>query len=183
VQNDRIMGILKNRGVKSNMTKKHGKLRAGSEVICNGKNGVIGAIINYKSKKCALTVFHLIKAAKCSLDSEIILNGFKCKVSKILADLDLVIIEVDESFGELEISMLGNPNIGYGYALNSTKKNPCRIMTVGKTYHYLSFPHRSIPLPGDSGSPIIQNGKVVGILSSVFFNNAAGIAVSVKSFI
>jgi len=165
------------------MTRKPKKLRAGSAVICKDKNGVIGAIIDYKSKKCALTVYHLIKAAECGLNSEVILNGFKGKVSKIFADLDLVIIEVDEYLGELEISNLGHPHIGYGYALNGSKKNPCRIMSVGRTYHYLSFSYRSIPLPGDSGSPIIQNGKVVGILSSVFFNNAAGIAVSVENFI
>ncbi|AXV37907.1 MAG: hypothetical protein KO217_04175 [Methanobacteriaceae archaeon] len=159
------------------------KLRAGATVKCNDKNGVIGAIINYNDKICALTVYHLIKAAKCTLDSEFSLNGFKGSISKILDDLDLVIIESDASSDESEISNLGRPRIGSAYALNGTKKNSCNVMTVGKTYHYLSFSHRSIPLPGDSGSPIIQNRKVVGILSSVFFNNAAGIAVSVENFI
>jgi hypothetical protein len=56
-------------------------------------------------------------------------------------------------------------------------------MTIGRTYHYLSFPFSTIPLPGDSGSPIIQNGNVVGILASVFYTNANGIAVSLEAFL
>ena len=55
-------------------------------------------------------------------------------------------------------------------------------MTLGKTYHYLSFSFQTLPLPGDSGSPIIQNGKVVGILASIFYNNATGIAISLEIF-
>jgi hypothetical protein len=55
-------------------------------------------------------------------------------------------------------------------------------MTVGRTYHYLAFPFSTIPLPGDSGSPIIQEGRIVGILASVFYNNATGIAVALKRF-
>lgn len=48
-------------------------------------------------------------------------------------------------------------------------------MTLGKTYHYLSFSFAEIPLPGDSGSPIIQKGNVVGILASVFYTNTDAI--------
>ncbi|MGB9936756.1 MAG: SpoIVB peptidase S55 domain-containing protein [Methanobacterium sp.] len=55
-------------------------------------------------------------------------------------------------------------------------------MTIGKIYHYLSFSFQTLPLPGDSGSPIIQNGKVVGILASIFYNNATGIAISLEIF-
>jgi len=53
-------------------------------------------------------------------------------------------------------------------------------MTLGKTYHYLAFAHTNLPLPGDSGSPVIQKGRVVGILLSVFYNNAAGLAASLQ---
>ncbi|MGZ7118033.1 MAG: hypothetical protein ACXVHS_11430, partial [Methanobacterium sp.] len=42
---------------------------------------------------------------------------------------------------------------------------------------------KTLPLPGDSGSPIIQNGKVVGILASVFYTNANAIAISLDQFI
>ncbi|MGC9517045.1 MAG: hypothetical protein ACP5C3_05015 [Methanomicrobiales archaeon] len=165
------------------MSLSHIPLKAGATVECNGKKGVLGAIIFYKNKICALSVYHLIRAAGCSLNSKVSLNGIKGSVLEILMDLDLVIIETNLRKKEVELSQLDQPQIGSAYALNGTKKNICRILTVGKTYHYLSFPHRKLPLPGDSGSPIIQNEKVVGILSSVFFNNAAGIAVSIERFI
>jgi len=93
------------------------------------------------------------------------------------------VIEIHASEHVLEFSKMGNPEIGPAYTLKGNFKNPCNIMTIGKTYHYLSFSFRTLPLPGDSGSPVIQNGKVVGILSSVFHTNANGIAVSLKQFI
>jgi len=95
---------------------------------------------------------------------------------------DLAVIEVDAPEEEIEISDIAEPEIGPAYSLNGTKRINCNVMTVGKTYHYLSFPMGDMPLPGDSGSPIIQGDKVVGILASIFFNNATGIAASLDEF-
>ena len=58
-------------------------------------------------------------------------------------------------------------------------KNPCNIMTIGKTITTFHF-HSTFPLPGDSGVPIVQNGKV-GILASIFYNNATGIVISLEA--
>ncbi len=39
-----------------------------------------------------------------------------------------------------------------------------------------------MPQPGDSGSPILQAGKAVGILSSVMLSNCMGSEVIVREF-
>lgn len=158
------------------------KIAAGETVICNNKNGVIGAVIKYKGKNCILTVYHLIKVGKCDIGSIIKIGEFEGRIIEILGDYDLVIAEIYAPSPLFEFSSIEKPEIGPAYALNGKFKNPCNIMTTGKIYHYLSFAPRSIPLPGDSGSPIVQNGKVVGILSSIFYNNATGIAVSLELF-
>ena len=157
-------------------------IAAGGKLICHKKDGVIGAVINYNNQNCAITAYHILKVGKCSLGSKINLNGHYGEVIKIIEDLDLAIIVIDAPEDEVLISKISEPEIGSAYSLNGSKRINCRVMTVGKTYHYLAFPMGDLPLPGDSGSPIIQDGKVVGILASIFFNNAAGIAISLGMF-
>lgn len=158
------------------------KIAAGGTLICNDKAGIIGAVIKYKNKNCILTAYHILRVGSCGLGDNLKINGFKGKVIKILIDYDLAIAEIYAPESALEFSNMGKPEIGPAYALNGEFKNPCNIMTIGKTYHYLSFSFQTLPLPGDSGSPIIQNGKVVGILASIFYNNATGIAISLENF-
>jgi hypothetical protein len=157
---------------------KSGKLYAGGTLLCNDKEGIIGAVIKYKGKNCVLTAYHILKVGNCELGSKIGFNGTNGRVIEILIDHDLAIIEILTSKPNFKFSDIETPEIGPAYALKGSFKNPCNIMTIGKTYHYLSFSFKTLPLPGDSGSPIIQKGKVVGILASVFHTNANGIAIS-----
>jgi hypothetical protein len=164
------------------MVKSTQKISAGGRINCKKKEGVIGAIVKYKEKNCILTVYHILKAGKCHLGDMVRFNGFNGSIIQIFMDYDLALIEVHAPLSRLEFSKIGDPEIGPAHALKGTKRNPCNILTVGKTFHYLSFAPRSIPLPGDSGSPIIQEDRVVGILASIFYNNATGIAVSIGKF-
>jgi len=164
------------------MVKSTQKICAGGRITCKKKDGVIGAIIKYKGKNCILTVYHILKVGNCHLRDNVIFNGFKGSIIEILMDYDLAIIEVHAPQSRLKFSKIGDPEIGPAYALKGFRKNQCNILTVGKTFHYLSFSFSSIPLPGDSGSPIIQEDRVVGILASIFYNNATGIAVSIRRF-
>ncbi len=158
------------------------KISAGGRIVCNKKDGVIGAVVRYKDRYCVLTAYHILKVGKCGLGSSAHLNGFPGKVWGIIWDYDLAVVEIKTSAGNIKISNIALPKIGPAYSLNGNKRINCNVMTIGKTYHYLSFPIGDLPLPGDSGSPIIQDGKVVGILASIFYNNATGIAISIEMF-
>lgn len=158
------------------------KVAAGGTLICNNKTGIIGAVLKYKNKNCILTAYHILRVGNCNLGDNIRINKFNGKITRILIDYDLAVAEIYAPESELEFSNIGKPEIGPAYALKGEFKNPCNIMTIGKTYHYLSFSFKTLPLPGDSGSPIIQNGKVVGILASIFYTNANGIAISLRLF-
>ncbi|MBI5680086.1 MAG: trypsin-like peptidase domain-containing protein [Methanobacterium sp.] len=158
------------------------KITAGGTFKCNEKEGIIGVVIKYKDINCILTAFHILKAGKCGLEDKVDINGFEGCIIEILIDYDLAVIEISAPDNILEFSSIGKPEIGQAYALKGKSKNYCNIMTLGKTYHYVSFSFAEIPLPGDSGSPIIQNGKVVGILASVFYTNANAIVISLETF-
>jgi len=159
------------------------KLTAGGKLTCNDKEGIIGAVIKYNGKSCVLTAYHILKVGKCGLGDKVLFDSAEGRVIEILINYDLAIVEIDDCEPDVEFSEIGMPEIGPAYALKDNFKNPCRVLTVGKTYHYLSFSFKTLPLPGDSGSPIIQNGKVVGILASIFYTNANGIAISLELFL
>jgi hypothetical protein len=159
------------------------KIAAGETIVCNKIDGVIGAVIKYNNKNCAITAYHILEAGKCNLSDIVHLNSYKGRIIEIFWNYDLAIIEIIAPESEIKFSEIDQPKIGPAYSLNHTKRINCRVMTVGKTFHYLAFPFNPLPLPGDSGSPIIQNEKVVGILASIFYNNATAIALSIERFI
>lgn len=144
------------------------KIAAGGIVKCNEKEGVIGAVIKYKGKKCILTVYHLIKVGNCDLGDIIKVWEFNGRIIEIIMEYDLFIAEIYAPSPCFEFSKLDKPEIGPAYALKGGFKNNCNIMTTGKIYHYLSFAPRFIPLHGDSGSPIIQKGMLLGFLLLFF---------------
>ncbi len=158
------------------------KIAAGGTLICNDKTGIVGAVLKYKGKNSILTAYHILKVGNCNLGDNIRINEFNGIITQILIDYDLAVAEIYAPESALEFSDIGKPEIGQAYALKGRFKNPCNVMTTGKTYHYLSFSFKTLPLPGDSGSPIIQDGKVVGILASIFYTNANGIAISLEQF-
>jgi hypothetical protein len=156
-------------------------ITAGQDIYCHKKPGVIGAVVRYKDRNCILTVQHLLRVGGCAEGDPVTLNGHRGRVLEIWMDYDLAVIEIQATTTQFEFSSLGEPEIGPAYTLHGLDKNPCQIMTLGRTYHYLAFAHTALPLPGDSGSPVIQEEKVVGILLSVFYNNAAGLAASLQN--
>lgn len=160
----------------------HHSIAAGGKITCNNKDGVIGAVIKHHNQACVLTAYHILKVGKCDLNSNVYLNGYEGRVIEINWNHDLAVIALDAPDDEIEYSKISQPVIGPAYSLNGDKRINCNIMTIGKTYHYLSFPMGALPIPGDSGSPIIQEDQVVGILASIFYNNATGIAVSIEMF-
>ena len=157
-------------------------INAGGKIICKDKPGIIGAVVKYKGKNCILTVSHLVKAAGCNNRSEFKIDNKKGYLIEVLEDEDLAIIEVMAEASKLKFSDVGKANLGDAYLLTGSYKRHCSILSTGKTFHYLSFNRYNIPLPGDSGSPVFQDNKIVGILSSVFLNNATGIAISSEVF-
>ncbi|MGZ7069543.1 MAG: hypothetical protein ACXVHN_01865 [Methanobacterium sp.] len=162
---------------------KYERLSAGGRLICNKKDGIIGAVIKYKGKNCILTAYHILKVGNCALGDKVRIGKYDGHLIEILIDYDLAVIEIYAPPSALEFSEIGRSEIGPAYALKGDFKNPCNVLTTGKTYHYISFSFKTLPLPGDSGSPIIQDRKVVGILASIFYTNANGIAISLEQFI
>lgn len=83
----------------------------------------------------------------------------------------------------VEITEFGVPAVlEQAELINETHVIRCRIVNSGASLVYLSFPPLNMPEPRDSGSPILQGGKVIGLMSLVTLNNCMGTAISSNIF-
>ncbi len=102
----------------------------------------------------------------------------KLAVTRILKDYDLALIEIPPD-SPVEITEFGVPAVlEQAELINETYVIRCRIVNSGASLVYLSFPPLNMPEPGDSGSPILQGGKVTRLMSSVTLNNCMGTVIS-----
>jgi hypothetical protein len=118
------------------------KIAAGGKLKCKEKKGVIGAVIKFKEKFHALTVYHILKVGKCGLGNFIQFNEYGGRVEQIIWDLDLAIIEIEAPESIIKLSNMGEPVIGPAYSLNGVKRINCKIRLWGKLtiiYHFPSM--------------------------------------------
>ncbi len=99
-------------------------------------------------------------------------------IRKFVADFDIALIELPTNC-EAELTELGSAAVMEDALLvNEQHSIPCRVIRAGASLLYLQFPWSDMPQPGDSGSPILQEGRVAGLLSSVMLSTCTGTAIS-----
>jgi hypothetical protein len=116
-------------------------------------------------------IFH--KAGTC-----VEVEGMKGIVRRFIEDYDVALIELPPN-ATAEVTHLGSATVMEDALLvNEGHTIQCRVTRAGASLLTLQFPCSDMPQPGDSGSPIVQDVMVVGLLSSVMFGNCTGTVVS-----
>lgn len=138
------------------------------------KRCIVGAVILLKELPYMVTVSHLFKGEGDSL----IVDGMRLTVTRILKNYDLALIKLPPEC-IVKITDLGSAaELEEAFLVNDIHVIRCRVINAGASLLYLGFRCLDMPEPGDSGSPILQAGKVIGIISSVMLDNCMGIAIS-----
>ncbi len=151
-------------------------IKAGSLFSIKGTNCIIGAIVSINGMAYITTASHIFGGYKAGAAVQV--GDFRSTVKKFLSDFDIVLIELP-SGSEAVITELGHAAVMEDAVLmNERHSIRCRVVRAGASLHSLLFPCFDMPQPGDSGSPILQEGKVIGLLSSVMLSNCTGTAVS-----
>jgi hypothetical protein len=95
-----------------------------------------------------------------------------------LKDFDLALIKLPPEC-MVKITEIGSAaELEEAFLVNDTHIIRCRVVNAGVSLLYLGFRCLDMPEPGDSVSPIMQAGKVIGIISSVMLDNCMGITIS-----
>lgn len=149
-------------------------IKAGGSFFYMGKRCIVGAVILLKELPYMVTVSHLFRGEGDSL----IVDGMRLTVTRVLKDFDLALIELPPEC-MVKITELGiAAELEEAFLVNDIHVIRCRVINAGASLIYLGFRCLDMPVPGDSGSPILQAGKVIGIISSVMLDNCMGIAIS-----
>jgi hypothetical protein len=142
--------------------------------------GTVGAIIPYNERTCAITAGHVIRYGSGAVGTKVVVDGHESTVIRLFNDYDLALIEVPSEHATL--SAIGRASFGPAELVTYDRRIACRVVDTGKNLNRFAFPCGNMPMPGDSGSPIIQEGEVIGLLSSVLYNNCTGLGISSEVF-
>ncbi len=104
-------------------------------------------------------------------------NSNSYAVFKDKGDADLAFFPI---LGPCQPTELGKPQLGDAELRNSRHRIRCRISDTSWSIAYVVLPPGNLPGPGDSGSPLVQDGKVVGLLLSLNMHTCRGIAISAE---
>lgn len=150
-------------------------IKSGGLFFYNGKRCTVGAVISLKGLPYMVTVSHVFRHGK---GDHLTVDGMKLTVTSILKDFDLALVELPPA-SKFEITELGSAaELEQAVVFNDIHSINCRVVNAGASLLFLGFQCYNMPEPGDSGSPILQAGKVIGLMSSVTLDTCMGIAIS-----
>ena len=83
-------------------------------------------------------------------------------------------------FAPCEPTDLGKPKLGDAELVNARARMDCKISDISWSISYVALQPGNPPGPGDSGTPVIQGGKVVGMLLSLSMHTWKGILMNAE---
>ncbi len=151
-------------------------IKSGGTFLFKGCRCVICAVISIGNSTYIAAASHIF--SKADMGSRVQIESTEGIIQKFVEDHDVMLIELPPCC-KAETTELGSAAVmDDALLINEHHTIPCRVIRAGASLLYLQFPCSAMPQPGDSGSPILQNGKVIGLLSSVMLGNCTGTAVS-----
>lgn len=151
-------------------------IKSGGSFFYKGERCTIGAVILLKGLPYMVTVSHIFRGE----GDHLTVDGKKLAVTIMLKDYDLGLVKLPPDI-TFETTEFGTPAVlEQAELVNDAHVIQCRVVNAGVSLVYLAFRRFDMPEPGDSGSPILQAGKVIGLMSSLTLNNCMGTAISSK---
>ena len=147
-------------------------IQSGDQFIAGRSGGVVGAIVPWRGAFAGVAPAHIFHAAGTH---DLRVGGLACTVAYIPGDADLAFFPIP---GACRPTLLAKPRLGEAELKNSQRSMLCRISDTSWSIAYVVLPLGNLPGPGDSGSPLIQDGRVVGRLLSLNMHTCKGIAIS-----
>lgn len=147
-------------------------IQSGDLFIAGRSGGVVGAVVPWRGAYAGVAPAHIFHAAG---SNQLRVLGITCKVAYIPNDADLAFFPI---IGACRPTPLSKPRLGEAEIRNARHSIVCRISDTSWSIAYVVLPPGDLPGPGESGSPIIQDGQVVGLILSLNLHNCKGIAIS-----
>jgi hypothetical protein len=149
-------------------------IASGDQFIAGRSGGVVSAVVPWRGAFAGVAPAHIFHAAGTH---DLRVGGLACKVTYIPNDADLAFFPI---LGACRPTDLGKPQLGEAEIFNALHSMRCRISDTSWSIVYVVLPPGDLPGPGESGSSLIQDGRVVGLLLSLNMHTCKGIAISAE---
>ncbi len=146
-------------------------IKAGDVFTTGNTWGIVGALIPWGDKYFGVTPAHIFHYAKTKT---LWLNGLMTKVAHFSHHFDMAFFSLMAGTP----TAMDKPRLGHATLENMFNKRHCRISNVNWSLVYVVLQPRDAPEPGDSGTPVVQDGKVVGMLLSMSLDSYRGVVIS-----
>ena len=133
---------------------------------------MVGALLRSRNRCIGVTAYHIMRLAKTK---SLTVGGVKGEIVADWKAFDLVYFKTSGC----EPTPLGAPRLGPARLASALGTKDCSISDVGDLLAVV-IGHAEMPGPGESGTPLYQDGKVVGILSSINLNTGKGTIISAR---
>jgi hypothetical protein len=148
-------------------------LKAGDLFIAGRSGGVAGAFVPWRRGHAGVAPAHVFRYAGTD---QLRIGGQKTKVAYVPPDADLAFFPVSAC----QPTELGKPRLGDAILVNALRTRGCRVTDVSWSIAYVMLQPRDLPGPGDSGTPLVQDGKVVGMLLNINLGTCKGVVISAE---
>ncbi len=149
-------------------------IQSGDQFIAGRSGGVVGAVVPWRGAYAGVVPAHIFQAAGTH---NLRVGGLACKVVYMPGDADLAFFPIP---GACQLTDLAKPRLGEAEILNDRHVMRCRVSDTSWSIVYVVLPPGDLPGPGESGSPLLQDGRVVGLLLSLNMHTCKGIAISAE---
>ncbi|MCJ7443207.1 MAG: hypothetical protein MUO26_01530 [Methanotrichaceae archaeon] len=149
-------------------------LKADDFFLSGKTGGVMAAIVPWEKGYVGVApahVFHFSGTPLIRIGSQL------TKVAYFSNDADLAIFPL---FCHCQLTEMDKPKLENAILLNARTTMGCRITDISWSIAYMALQPGNLPGPGDSGTPAMQSGKVVGMLLSLNMHNYKGILMSAE---
>lgn len=149
-------------------------LKAGDFFLSGKTGGVVCAFVPWGKAYAGVAPAHVFHYAGTEF---LRIGNQQTKVAHFVSGADIAVFPV---FSACEPTQLGKPELGSAMLVNARGSMGCRITDVSWSIAYVALQPGNLPGPGDSGTPVVQDGKVVGMLLSVNMHNWKGIIINAE---
>ena len=149
-------------------------IQSGDQFVAGRSGGVVGAVVPWRGAYAGVAPAHVLQAAGTN---RLQVGGLTSQVAYVPDDADLAFFPI---LGACRATDLARPHLGEAEIKNSWHSMRCRVSEASWSVVYVVLPPGDLPGLGDSGSPLIQDGHVVGLLLSLNMHTCKGIAISAE---
>jgi hypothetical protein len=149
-------------------------LKSGDFFLSGKTGGVMGAVVPWGKGLAGVAPAHIFHHSGTDV---LTIGAQKSKVVYMPGDADLAFFPLMAAAKPTE---LAKPKLGTATLENAARRMACRISDTSWSICYVVLPPGDLPGHGDSGTPLIQDGKAVGMLLSLNMHTCKGIAISAE---